>query len=152
MYFCHIGTNSENKKGGIIWASSNQDVLCSKTLWNKIILHRLFLDRDPIHDFHACCRLGNNECSGASFVLGSTLKRPFTRKRPAHEERRIIPLAVHHRTAMLDVCFAVTPQLLLPHGVSRLSAGFLGYDRRSAGLGPRCKGGLRRSGVDCARL
>ena len=45
----------------------------------------------------------------AKGASGSTLKRPFTRKRPAHEERGIIPLAVHHRTAMRDVCFAVTP-------------------------------------------
>jgi hypothetical protein len=58
---------------------------------------------------------GITNAQGASFVLGSTLKRPFTRKRPAHEERGIIPLAVHHRTAMRDVCFAVTQLLPQRH-------------------------------------
>jgi len=38
---------------------------------------------------------------GASFVLGSTLTRPFTRKRPAHEERRI------HYLSGLSILWAV---------------------------------------------
>ena len=62
--------------------------------------------------FRLAVASGITNARGASFVLGSTLKRPFTRKRPAHEEWGIILLAVHHRTAMRDVCFAVTTQLL----------------------------------------
>jgi hypothetical protein len=95
--------------------------------------------------FRLAVASGITNAQGASFVLGSALKRPFTCKRPAHEERGIIPLAAHHRTAMRDVCFAVTTQLL-PQRHESVQRRFLGYDRRSAGLGPRCKGG------DCARL
>ena len=39
----------------------------------------------------------------ASFVLGSILKWPFTRERPAREERGIIPLAIDHRIHAIPV-------------------------------------------------
>jgi hypothetical protein len=80
-----------------------------------------------MYDFYAYCRLGNNESSGRLFRPRLRLEAAVHPQRPTHEERGIIPLAVHHRTVMSDVCFALAPQLL-PQRHESVQRRFLGYD------------------------
>jgi hypothetical protein len=58
MYFGYIGTNSENKKRGMISVSCNQGIFIWKMRWSKAIPHLIFFSSDPVYDLRGCCHLG----------------------------------------------------------------------------------------------
>ena len=75
LYFGHIGTNSENKKRGMISVSCNQDILRCKMRWNKASPHLIFFSSGPVYDLQGCCHLGEQRMLRAPLSSGALPRR-----------------------------------------------------------------------------